>query len=229
METKICNGCGLELPVESFGKRNNTKDGFHRICKKCHAEKQLKYYYENQRGTEKYKKMVVSSVNKRKPTRNNDERERRKKDNCYSVNYNQYRRIMWEINTQKTKRFFSYEELIGKNKKDYYEYLLSLGYVKSTMWVDHIVPLSLFDLSDEKQQRIGCHYLNTRPILVAENIKKRNILQSGWEQTIVIVCSELGFDSDFYIQDLKSRYISYSNEMANKQGRSKKTNYILPK
>lgn len=42
-----------------------------------------------------------------------------------------------------------------------------------SVWhVDHRLPLSLFNLTDAKQQRIAFHFENLRPLLAAENIKK---------------------------------------------------------
>lgn len=38
--------------------------------------------------------------------------------------------------------------------------------------IDHIRPLSSFDLSDPEQARIACHHANLRPLWAAENISK---------------------------------------------------------
>lgn len=40
METKICNKCGVELPmtIEYFYTRRDSKDGYRNICKRCHIE-----------------------------------------------------------------------------------------------------------------------------------------------------------------------------------------------
>ena len=55
---KTCTGCKEELPVDNFGMRKNTLDGFERYCKTClreeraknssyHTARSLEYYNEN--------------------------------------------------------------------------------------------------------------------------------------------------------------------------------------
>lgn len=44
-----------------------------------------------------------------------------------------------------------------------------------TGWhVDHIKPLSLFDLGDEEQLKEACHYSNLQPLWAEDNIRKSN-------------------------------------------------------
>jgi hypothetical protein len=43
METKVCNKCGRELPIENFSKCSSTKDGLQYNCKECN-----KNYRSNQ-------------------------------------------------------------------------------------------------------------------------------------------------------------------------------------
>ena len=38
--------------------------------------------------------------------------------------------------------------------------------------IDHIQPLSKFNLSDDKQLNIACHYTNLQPLWAEDNIRK---------------------------------------------------------
>ncbi|HEY5576216.1 MAG TPA: HNH endonuclease [Clostridiaceae bacterium] len=48
METKVCSECGIEKPVEMFGKLKSEKDGLAKKCKICKT-KQYKQWYEANR------------------------------------------------------------------------------------------------------------------------------------------------------------------------------------
>lgn len=45
--------------------------------------------------------------------------------------------------------------------------------------LDHIIPLSYFDLSDPVQRKRACHFTNMQPLWQAENLKKKDRLPDG--------------------------------------------------
>ena len=48
--------------------------------------------------------------------------------------------------------------------------------------IDHTVPLSKFDLSDESELRSAVHYTNTRPMLAKENLSKSDKIDESNSQ-----------------------------------------------
>ena len=48
METKICNKCGRELPIDSFSKNARTADGLQRHCKECASAYSKSSYVKRQ-------------------------------------------------------------------------------------------------------------------------------------------------------------------------------------
>jgi hypothetical protein len=40
--------------------------------------------------------------------------------------------------------------------------------------IDHIIPLSSFNLLEEQQFKIACHYTNLQPLWAKENLSKGN-------------------------------------------------------
>lgn len=50
------------------------------------------------------------------------------------------------------------------------------NYSHSGWHIDHIIPLSSFDLTDEQQLKKACHFTNLQPLWASDNIKKGDSL-----------------------------------------------------
>ena len=71
---------------------------------------------------------------------------------------------------------------LGTSSKDYLYWILhnDQNYTlenRGKSWhIDHVIPLSRFDLDDEEQQLIAFNWRNTMPLDAKENLKKNNRL-----------------------------------------------------
>jgi len=82
-------------------------------------------------------------------------------------------------------------EYLGCNCTFYLDWILNVD-TKYTFenygkeWhIDHVIPLSKFDLTDDEQQLIAFNWRNTMPLSVKENLSKNNkILQSQIQQHV---------------------------------------------
>lgn len=69
------------------------------------------------------------------------------------------------------------EELIGCSIAEFRSHIEQqfrdgMGWAVDGWHIDHILPVSLFDLSDAKQQKKCFHYSNTQPLLASDNASK---------------------------------------------------------
>ncbi|NBW15710.1 MAG: hypothetical protein EBR82_47760 [Caulobacteraceae bacterium] len=53
------------------------------------------------------------------------------------------------------------------------------GTDEGEMHIDHIIPCSAFDLTDESQQRVAFHFTNLRPIWAEQNHRKHGKIPDG--------------------------------------------------
>jgi hypothetical protein len=57
--------------------------------------------------------------------------------------------------------------------------------------LDHIVPLSYFDLKDREQAKIACHYTNIQPLWAEDNLKKGNKVPTNVDDLIASISQEI--------------------------------------
>ncbi len=82
-------------------------------------------------------------------------------------------------------------EYLGCSASEYLKWILTNndGYTldnRGTEWhIDHVIPLSKFNLDDEDEQLIAFNWRNTMPLAVKENLSKNNkIIRSQIEQHV---------------------------------------------
>jgi len=155
-----CSRCLRELEELAFPKTGH-------ICKDCHAEYQKIY-------REKYRHVLYKRKNDyRKLYYDNREDVRLAKKLRQGTRY--------AILSQSTKS--KYQPYLGCTGKQAYQYLVKLGYTEEHE-VDHIIPLSFFNLKSERHKKYAMHFRNLQPLTPEENNKKKNQLPENYQELI---------------------------------------------
>lgn len=68
------------------------------------------------------------------------------------------------------------EQLVKHLESQFESWMTWENYGHQTWHIDHIIPLSKFDLTLDSEIRKACHYTNLRPLKASENFRKYNKL-----------------------------------------------------
>ena len=186
-------GCGEEKLLEEFGRAKKGKYGRKSKCKACMAEYQKQYYKDNKEKIAKYNKQHHKDnkeyrnnkskkwLQNNKEKRNETKRDRHKNDEQYRIRHNLSRRlwiVLNKIGKTKTASILTY---IGCTIEFMKEHLNS---TKKPEWgddlhIDHIIPSSLFDHTNEEEIKKCWNWRNLRYIPAEENISKGDTLDMG--------------------------------------------------
>ena len=198
--TKTCGSCNLIKALSSFVKGRNTccdcnnskrkdkykSDETHRVTViKQATEFKQKKILERQKAKleelgEGNKKCSVCSTIKPE----NDFRHNRlqckiceREDPNQKIKRNVRGRIWYALGKSKPEHTITY---LGCSSKDYLEWILNYDerYTienRGTVWhIDHVIPLSKFNLEDKEEQLVAFNWRNTMPLLAQENLSKNN-------------------------------------------------------
>jgi len=176
--TKICSNsscerAGIPLPFTEFSKRKREKDGLHKKCNTCKKFAARKYYNAN-------KDSLNESRRKRRPQQTEYERNKRHNNVQFKMSRNLRRRIR-KIMEGKVKNVSAIRDL-GCTMEEFKLHLES-KFKPGMTWknygfygwhIDHIIPLSNFDLTNKEEMKRACHYTNLQPLWAQENLSKSN-------------------------------------------------------
>lgn len=194
--TKVCTKCQTLKTLDQFGNRSNTKDGKDIYCKLC------KHYFTQQwklKNPEKLKegksradaawyakhKSQKLEINRQWKTKNatkskewfkDYKRDREKVDPAFKL-MNKIRTRLWYA-LKKNKKQDRTIDLLGCSVCQLKEHLEQqfkegMSWANYGKWhIDHIMPLTAFDLSNPEELKKACHYSNLQPLWAKENLSK---------------------------------------------------------
>jgi hypothetical protein len=178
MSTKFCEYCNVEC----------VKDNKHWIIRgnyyQCKVRTKDKYVKWKKTNTDKMKGYAAKFYkhNKQKVIAANYDycKRRRQIDKAYNMSIILRQRLNKALKA-KYKGGSAVSDL-GCSTENFVKYLESKfkdgmnweNYGRHGWHVDHIIPISSFDLSSPKEIKKACHYTNLQPLWAVDNIKKSN-------------------------------------------------------
>lgn len=186
-EKKRCTKCSTIKSFNSFSPQKNGYMGIKAQCRECDAIYDKKFQAKTNTRAERDKTDKAKQYRKQYVAENLDwwrkyEREyranRRKEDMFFKIKGNLSSRLADLIN----KRNLSVTtlELIGCDRECFILHI-EKQFIDGMTWenyglkgwhVDHIVPLSSFDLTVEEEVKKACHYTNLQPLWWKDNLAK---------------------------------------------------------
>lgn len=185
-EFKICSQCKIEKPSASFDKCKSNVDGLSYKCKDCEYARKKIYRDSNKelikergRAPEKIAKKRVYNKEYREVNRehlNKLQTEKYQTDICFKLSLRLRGRVIDAIRG-KAKKSAKTMELVGCTIEFLKQYLEE-RFLPTMTWdnygpdwhVDHISPVSKFDLTDPEQQKVCFHYTNLQPLFATTRV-----------------------------------------------------------
>ena len=200
--SKVCYKCKISKDCELFSKDKKQLDGLQIWCKECckkyreeNKEKGRiwweKYYEENKKTIHlrnnlyrKNRRLIDPSYDKA-PKQSRELKRLYENDLLKRNKQFKLRKLLRTRLKDALKGRYkngSAVKLLGCTIEELYKHLESL-FQEGMTWenqgfygwhIDHIQPLSKFNLEDPEQLKIVCHYTNLQPLWAKDNIRKGN-------------------------------------------------------
>lgn len=200
-----CCDCGRILPKEFFYRESVNPLGYAYKCKDCKYEQSSAYYQTDKykqytreynktyRQKESYKKMMNEWSAKKRQT-----------DPAYKMSValsNSF--IKWIKGTGEGTSILKYIEC---SRTDFIEWI-EMQFAPGMTWenhgfgngkwhLDHILPKSRFNHSNEYHRMVCWHYSNFRPLWGEDNILKKESLIDGWGDFLESIKEEVGIPNE---------------------------------
>ena len=183
-QKQICSNCEEEKTIDNFYFRKNINN-YNPQCKNCIVKKQIEY---NQNNKEKIaaKNAEYRQLKKEKIAAQKSEyrKNNREKINEYcrnrinnNTNTKLARNTRARINTalKGKSKSFKTMEILGIDVENYKKWLLfqmtpEMNF--NNIHIDHVKPISSFDISNDNELLEAFNWRNTQPLLKQDNLRK---------------------------------------------------------
>lgn len=183
---KFCTQCKIEKPCSEFGKHKNGANGLRSICKICNCNYAKRYYHNISKHNNNYKehkKKYIKSWHQKNPTYANVYTlVKRIEDINYKLSFN----LRCRLNKALILHLKSGSAVMDLGCSiDEFKIYLESKFQSGMTWenyglygwhMDHIIPLSSFNLSDRNEFLKAAHYTNIQPLWAEQNLIKSNKL-----------------------------------------------------
>lgn len=174
---------------KDYGKENYYKIKVYRALPESRRRKSIsdkKYYQKNkEKIKERIREWEQKNAEHVAQKKRNYQRNRRHTDLDFKLRMNLRRRLVSALKTKskyKLNRAGSFVKDLGCNIPELKQHLEKQfqpgmtwdNWGKKGWHIDHIIPLSRFDLTDREQFLRACHYTNLQPLWWWENLQKFN-------------------------------------------------------
>jgi hypothetical protein len=192
---KTCGECKINKSTDQFHKDSSKISGFTSYCKECKTlyrknnieqfrARKLKWYQKKKLQKSLIPKQKKIKDKNYKPAHKLKRKEKERLQRQTDLNFRMlgnlrtriYHAMKKDTKGKKTK------ELLGCSIQEFKIYLESKfregmswdNYGKYGWHIDHIIPCSMFDLTNFEQQQKCFHYSNLQPLWAIDNLKKYN-------------------------------------------------------
>lgn len=169
---KVCSKCKESKPSDGFYINKLNRSGLSAWCRSCMREFGGKGEWVK---ANKERHLLYSRNYKREYMR-----KRRNEDSVFRIVSAMRSRLYSILRKRALGKNCSTMDLVGCSV-DFLRSYLESKFVTGMTWekygkygwhVDHVVPLSSFDLADMEQRRVAFHFTNLQPLWASDNLRK---------------------------------------------------------
>lgn len=172
----MCRKCKLIKKIQAFNNKKRFKFGKDFICKECRRIEQADYRRRNPNKCINWQRenKIRYNFQKAKYRKN-----RKAKDPVFKLVDIVVKRTWEGLRQTNSTRHFKQNDLLGCSYSELRLYIENL-FLPGMSWndnihIDHIRPLSSFDLSDPKEQLIAFNFKNLQPLWGPDNLSKGSL------------------------------------------------------